>query len=287
MIIAFACVRGLHLAGLMLLFGSAVLLLRLKARAPDLAVENAGLHRVRLAAALLALVSAPLWLALATAQMAGDVHAMIDPATLNVTLGQTLFGQMLAVRFVLLILAALMVALQRERLVLLFSGLALVLVSVTSHAAAASPAGFTAIGIISDALHLLCGGVWLGGLIVLAAILTRRPEAPRLHQALALFADRAMIAVALLVMTGLLNTATIVLGGEGHAALPYLGVLGAKLVLVLTMVSLAVINHFRLMPRLSDAGAQASLKGNIAWELGLGLLVVLLAGLLGLLPSTV
>ena len=46
----------------------------------------------------------------------------------------------------------------RESLVALFCAAALVLISITSHAAEASPAHFTAIGAISDGLHLLTGG---------------------------------------------------------------------------------------------------------------------------------
>ena len=67
------------------------------------------------------------------------------------------------------------------------------------------------------------------------------------------------------------------LGSPGHASKLYLGVLGAKLVLVLAMTCLALNNHFRLMPRLARPDAAAALKGNISWELGLGLGVVLLA----------
>jgi putative copper export protein len=52
------------------------------------------------------------------------------------------------------------------------------------------------------------------------------------------------------------------------------------------MTVLAVINHFRLLPRLAQPRARATLKGNVIWEAGLGLLVVLLTGLLGLLPPT-
>jgi putative copper resistance protein D len=282
----FAAIRALHLAGLMLLFGSAVLLLRLRRGAPELAIESGGLRRARLASSIIAVVTVPLWLGLATAQMAGDAGTMIDPQTLWLTLQDTLFGQMLALRFGLVLLLAGAVAIRTELSTALLSGAALILIAVTSHAAAASPAGFTAIGIVDDALHLLCGGYWIGGLGVLAAIMALRPEAPRLLKALSLFADWAMIAVALLVLTGMINAATIILGGEGHAAQTYLTVLGVKLVLVLAMIALALGNHFRLMPRLAKPQTRMILRGNITWELGLGLLVIALAALLGLLPPT-
>jgi putative copper export protein len=164
--------------------------------------------------------------------------------------------------------------------------MALALIAVTSHAAAASPAHFTAIGMVVDTLHLWCAGFWLGGLSVLAAIMALRPAAPRLLTALGVFAGWAMIAVALLVMTGLINATSILLGDAGHDAAPYLAVLGIKLLLVLAMTGLALANHFRLMPKLAQPGAAAALRRNIALELALGVTVLLLVGFLGLLPPT-
>ena len=286
MTFAFALVRALHLASLMLLFGSAALLAHLRVRVPELAMESGGLRRLRLILAGTALVTAPLWLAFATGQMAGDTGAMTNPKILDLTLTTTLFGQMLAARSVLLLLLCGTLLARLEIFTALLAGLCLALVSVTSHAAAASPAHFAVLGIIFDTVHLLCGGFWLGGLCTLAAIMAQRLRAPRLPAAVGLFAGSGMVAVALLVMTGLINAATIVLGGPGKAAVLYLGVLGAKLVLVLAMILLALNNHFRLMPRLSRPDAFAALKGNIAWEVSLGLGVVLLASLLGLLAPT-
>ena len=280
----YAAVRGLHLASLMVLFGSALLLLRLRRAVPELALESTHLRRVRFAAIGLALLTAPAWLALAALQMAGDSAPLSE--ALRLTLTGTLFGQMLAARMAILVLLAIALALGRQTALCLLAGAALATVSVTSHAAAASPAHFAAIGIAGDALHLWCGGLWLGGLVVLAAIVAQRPEAPRLSKAVSLFADWAMIAVALLALTGLVDAAIIVLGGEGSAARLYLGVLAAKLVLVLAMIALALTNHFRLLPRLARAEARAAFAGNVAWELGLGAAAVLLAGLLGLLPPT-
>ena len=112
----------------------------------------------------------------------------------------------------------------------LLSALALVLPAATSHAAAASPAGFAAIGAITDGVHLLTAGFWIGGLVVLL-LLWRRRE-PNMPLALSLFSDWAMVAVLLLVMTGLINSASILLGQEGSMSTLYLSVLGAKLALV-------------------------------------------------------
>ena len=58
--------------------------------------------------------------------------------------------------------------------------------------------------------------------------------------------------------------------------------LGAKLALVAAMLTLAAINRFKLMPR----GRNKTIARNAARELGLGFIVVLLAGALGQLPPS-
>lgn len=284
MIAFFTAIRWLHEASVMMLYGGAVLRTLLAGRLPALVLPSG---RGRLIAACVALLSALLWLGLATAQMAGDNAAIFNPAMLQLTLSQTLFGQIFLVRFALLVLLCGGVLLKwRDGVLAAFSGAALVLISLTSHAAAASPAHFTAIGIASDGLHLLTGGFWIGGLVLLAGLFARGTPGALLAGAVSAFAEWGMIAVAVLVMTGMLNAATILLGGEGHDTMAYLAVLGMKLMLVAAMVSLALVNHFRLLPKLADGVTTANLLRNIRWELGLGLIVVALAALLGLLPPT-
>jgi putative copper resistance protein D len=86
-----------------------------------------------------------------------------------------------------------------------------------------------------------------------------------------------MLSVALLLMTGMINAAMVLLGTPGHDSPAYLAILGAKLVLVLVMIGLALINQFRLLPRLAQKGVVARLKIHVGWELGLGLAVIALA----------
>jgi putative copper resistance protein D len=284
MIGIFAAMRWLHEGSLMLLFGGAALRALLAARLPALALPPLP---ARLIVALVAMASAVAWLGLATAQMAGDNAACLDLTLLKLTVTQTLFGQLFLARFALLVLlCAGLVRRWRESAIALLSGLGLALISVTSHAAEASPAHFTAIGTVSDSLHLLTGGFWLGGLAVLALLFRRGADRALLASATAIFAEWGMIAVTILVMTGMLSAATILLGGEGHDAPLYLAVLGAKLALVAIMIGLALFNHFRLLPRLAEDKSAALLSRHINWELGLITIVVALAALLGLLAPT-
>jgi putative copper resistance protein D len=275
-LILIAVARGVYFALLMLLFGSTAFGALLKNRLPVIAAVRLPRGWVL----LLALVAAGAWFILVAAQMAGEMtqSAILESAT------GTLFGQLFLIRIVVLLGLALVLK-RGAGLAVPLAALALVLPAATSHAAASSPAGFTLVGATLDAVHLLTAGFWIGGLAVLVALFRRKE--PNILLALSLFSDFATIAVLLLVMTGLINAASIVLGGSnngsgGAPAAPYLGVLGAKLALVTVMLTLAAINRFKLMPRGVDAG----IARNAARELGLGVIVVLLAGALGQLPPT-
>jgi len=265
--ILIALARGLYFIAVMLLFGGAVFGALLKARLAVIApLPRRGL-------VLLALMAGCVWFILATAQMAGALtqSAMLEAAT------ATRFGQVFLVRLAALL--GLFLACKHDKAAALLAAVALALPAVTSHAAASSPAGFAAIGTALDAVHLLAAGFWIGGLAVLAALFARKE--PEILPALSLFSEWALVAVLLLVMTGLVNAASILLGGGADAA-PYLTVLGVKLALVLVMLGLAAVNRFKLMPRAQSA----VIARNAGLELGLGIIVLLLAGALGQLPPT-
>jgi putative copper resistance protein D len=266
-----ALARGLYFAFAMLLFGSAAFGALLRQRLPVIAAVR--LPRLWLLPP--ALLAACAWFVLAAAEMAGamDSNALTQAAT------GTLFGQVFILRIGLL-LGLIFVPSRNALVTALLAAGALALPAATSHAAAASPAGFAAIGATLDAVHLLTAGFWIGGLAVLAAL--RRRKEPNILLALSLFSDGALVAVLLLVMTGLINAASILLGDKGAPAPLYLTVLGAKLALVLAMLGLAAVNRFRLMPR----GQDRAIARNAAIELGLGFIIVLLAGALGQLSPT-
>ena len=264
--------RALHDASVMALFGSACLLALFAAKVPELAFEGSGLTLGRRGASLLALASAPAWLI----GTQGTVSWLMSAPG----------GWILLARLVLLILLVGAVWTGRLRVTAWLSGAALVLIAAIGHAAGASLQGFVVIGAANDSLHLLTAAYWVGGLCVLLAMLGSRPSAPRLPQAVALFAEWGMITVALLVMTGIINAAMVLLGNPGHDNLVYAGILALKITLALTMIALALGNHFRLLPRLAQAGIAARLRNRAGWELGLGLVVVGLAALLSLLAPT-
>jgi putative copper export protein len=275
-----AAARGFYYAATMLLFGDLAFNTLLRAKLP--VIVSPINMTTRWSALAVALIAACVWLVMAAIQMAAafDTRAVIQTAT------ATLFGQLFLVRMMALMALALAFAAKRgTKPAMLLAGIALILPAATSHAAASSPAGFAIFGATLDALHLATAGFWIGGLAVLAHLF-RRKEA-NILLALSLFSDWAMIAVLLLVMAGLINGASILLGGsnEGSGGTPstlYLAVLGTKLALVSAMLTLAATNRFRLMPR----GRDAAIARNAALELALGVIVVLLAGALGQLQPT-
>lgn len=269
-----ALVRGLYYAATMLLFGGGAFALLLRAKLPMIVPLND--RAWRWGALVLAIAAGCVWLGLAAMQMADQM----DGGVIARTTADTLFGRFFLLRMAALAGLALVMALRRGRLIgVVLAGLALALPAATSHAALSSPAGFTAIGASMDALHLLTAGFWLGGLFMLAGLF-RRGE-PNMLLALSLFSDWAMVAVLLLMMSGLINSASILLGG-GWISGAYVAVLAAKLTLVAVMLTLAAVNRFKLMPRASDPG----IARNTRYELGLGLIVVLLAGALGQMQPT-
>jgi putative copper resistance protein D len=263
-------VRLLHEASLMALFGSAALLALLGAKIPELAWESRFLMLSRRAAALAALLTAPAWLALAASGTA-----------------RGLSGPFLLPRFLLLLALPVAVWRGRMRPTAILCGLLLCLIAIASHTAEASPFGFRIIGATSDGLHLLTGGYWIGGLCVLASLLAQRAAAPRLGAAISLFAEWGMIAVALLVMTGMINASMVLLGTPGHDAPAYLLVLGVKLLLVTAMIGLALVNQYHLLPALGQGGNTVRMRKHVVWELGLGIVVIGLAMSLAVLPPTI
>lgn len=268
--VTLALSRGIYFAATMMLFGDAAFGALLRAKLPI--VTPVRDWSLRWAALLGALLSGCVWLGLAAAQMAGAMNGEV----LAETLTATLFGRLFLARLAALLGMALLLLLWRGgKLLAILGAIALALPAATGHAATAAPAGFTAIGAILDGTHLLTAGFWIGGLVILARLFQRKE--PNLVLALSLFSDWAMIAVLILVMTGLIDAISILLSGGGAPSLLYLAVLGAKLLLVAGMLWLAAANRFKWLPQ----NRQTVIAKNIVRELCLGVMVVLLAGALG------
>jgi len=296
--------RAVHFASVMLLFGELVLvrfIARPAWRADGRALlgEDQGVHRhlfqVTFWSAVLSIASGAAWLAAEAASMSGlPLQQAITLDTLGLVLGKTVFGRLWILRFVLVIAVGLLLLLatgrssDHERRLRLELG---ALVLAAAYLATLAWAGHAAAGhgpersvqIISDVLHLLSAGAWLGALPGLVFLLGSARALDAAVQATLRFSIVGMVSVGALILSGFINAWFLVgdvpaLIGTGYGQL-----LLAKLTLVVLMVSLAAVNRLHLTPRLQgqDREAQHLLRRNAILETAAGIGVVAIVGALG------
>lgn len=191
------------------------------------------------------------------------------------------------------------------RSTLLWTGLAISAVvflpsSVTGHArAAASEYRFA---IVSDWLHLIAVGVWVGGLFHLALTIPKSlahlESVGRLcvvSRLIPLFSRVAIGATILIALTGVYNSWIHVDSFSALWTTPYGQVLSLKIILFLPMLALGGINTFVLRPRAErivtgalsadeHRAVDRSFYRSIGVEAAIGAAVLLLAAVLAFLP---
>ena len=111
----------------------------------------------------------------------------------------------------------------------------------------------------NHAVHLLAAGAWIGGLVpfVLSLDAYARDALQRdAVTAMMRFSFLGQFVVTAIVATGIVNIALT----SGHApwppTTPYRALLDVKIVVVATMIALAIVDRYGLVPRLKD-GANA------------------------------
>ncbi|WP_291838550.1 copper homeostasis membrane protein CopD [Brevundimonas sp.] len=253
------------------------------------------------AAAVVALGSAAA-LAAQTAVMAGSITEGLKPAALGYMITGTSLGPAFLIRAAVAGLALLLLALARpSRPVWLLVALAGLIVSAsfawTGHGAATEGPG-RYVHLTAAILHSWAAAVWLGALAALLILtLRRRPATPDsdrvLHRALHGFSGVGTASVAVLVLSGLINSWFLV-GPDRLAGLlttPYGLLLTGKLVVFALMLVLAVANRFHLTPDLGralddpeDLGvAVMRLKRSLVMETLLALALLALVAIMGTL----
>jgi putative copper resistance protein D len=143
----------------------------------------------------------------------------------------------------------------------------------------------------ADAIHLLAAGAWLGGLVPLA-IVARWGSHDQATQALTRFSGMGYAAVAALLATGLLNAWFLVGTVGGLVDTNYGRLLSLKILIFASMVALAGLNRFRLVPRLAqgqggDRPSLLRLRSHILAEQTLGFAVILIVSFLGTMAPPV
>lgn len=147
---------------------------------------------------------------------------------------------------------------------------------------------------LSDILHLLTAGAWLGAMLALLLMARGRVDAPRLRLLIAAVKRFEWVGAAIvltLTITGVMNYLFIVGPKLNDVFLGTYGVLlTIKVLLFALMLLLAALNRFHLGPALKQALRDAdptlavnALRRSVSLELALALLIVALVAWLGTL----
>lgn len=244
------------------------------------------------------------WVLLLTMSLSGEsCGEAIMSGALGDVLRLTQFGIVAQVRLALAI--ALGICLVVDRFALgrwLALGAALCLIASiawTGHAAS-TPNALGYVHLAADALHLYGASAWIGGLLPLALLLRigRRYYASAWAtlelDAVRRFSSLSIASVAVLVVSGIVNS-WILVGSFGALVVTTYGwILMIKLAVFAVMLALAAVNRFRLTPALaapteSDAHDKALslITRNTLMEIALGLVVFAIVASLGTLHPAI
>ncbi|HLX27553.1 MAG TPA: copper homeostasis membrane protein CopD [Casimicrobiaceae bacterium] len=299
----FIVARTIHYAATMLLFGelafASFVAVPTHGTAPGSGVEARGkLDRhlcVYTAFALAASVLTGIgWLVVEAVNMSGVPIGPQFPGTLAIVLGQTEFGHVVMARGVLatglvVALVAMWYAKHTDtarigRAVALLLG-ALYLAALAGEGHAAGETGTTGVAhLVADACHLLAAGGWLGALPPLVLCLGASPSDRALGRLARRFSVLGITCVGLLIASGIVNTLLLVGSFAALFGTPYGRLLVAKLALFALMLAIAATNRLRWTPALATtdvAHASRVLRRNAMAEIGFGVAIVAIVGVLG------
>ncbi len=262
---------------------------------------------VLLAACAIALLSGLLWFVFSVANMSGTLADVADHEVLWTVLNETTFGGVWMARMLLAVVILGVIAVcpfwmgmpGRDSVTAFLAAVLLASLGGTGHAQIEE--GWTKIvHIASDAAHLLAAGAWLGGLVPLGYILldySRRDGEPIIDVDLVLlrFSSMGYVAVATLIVSGLVNSWFLVGSVSSLLKTLYGQILLGKLALFTAMLALAVANRFWLVPRMietrEDSGEPAGWLGRLRYhvfgEQLLGLMVLVAVSVLGTMRPAV
>ena len=264
----------------------------------DVAFDARSLFRVL---TLLGTIASVIGMLMVAAAMDGVSIVSVRAEMIWMLLSETEIGTAGIVRISVLILALLLCLTDKlaptalSVSVGLLASIALASLVWTGHAGA-TEAPLGALHRVSDIVHMVAAALWLGGIAGFMMML--RPPADCLwggrlaaaHRSLDQFARVGTVAVALIIVTGLINS-FILVGLDKLSLLfttPYGQLLLAKVGLVGFMLALAAQNRWRLTPQLGiglemgdAAGAVAALRRSMAIEGAAALLILGLVAWLG------
>lgn len=248
----------------------------------------------------LAVISGLGWfLALAAGMSGRSLEAALDPHILGTVLLQTRFGRLFSLRLACAALAALALLLPaRVGRISAFAFAAALLGSLAWAGHGADDQGANGVfHLTADVVHLLMAGAWIGGLAPLAWLFQRAIAAGDgewveiARRAAERFSTLGIVAVGLLLASGVINASYLVDSLAGLFGTNYGRLLLLKVALFAALVAIATVNREVLTPRLSTtprgAKQRASddalrlLRRNVLFEAALGLGVLGIVAFLG------
>jgi putative copper resistance protein D len=262
---------------------------------------------VLLCASVGALLSGLLWFVFSVANMGGALADIADHETLWTVLNETTFGGVWMARMLLAVLIVGVSALRpfwmgiagRDLVTAFLAAVLLASLAGTGHAQI-EEGWMNAVHIASDVAHLLAAGSWLGGLVPLAFIplhysTSGGPPIIDVDRILLRFSSMGYVAVATLIVSGLVNSWFLVGSVSSLPKTPYGQILLGKLALFAAMIALAAANRFWLVPRLIEIRAESGeaaawlgrLRYHVLGEQLLGLMVLLAVAVLGTMRPAV
>ncbi|ONH50190.1 putative copper resistance protein D [Pseudomonas cedrina] len=274
--------RFVHFTVVLLMFGACAFRPWLLGAAPQPGLDRQ-LTRLTRGLAAVGLFTGVAWLLLITASMAGSWDAALQPTTVQLVLGKTFFGQVWVWHLLLNLLLVIVLVKPWQALHLPLIALLLATLAPVGHGAMLDGLSGQLL-ILNQAVHLVCVGAWLGGLLLLVLIL-RQPQGVALEPILRRFSGVGYGLVAGLLVTGLINVR--VLTGQLWPTPLFSGfalILLIKVMLVGGMLALALLNRLRIERCEQRLG---SLKASVMTEWLLGVAAVAAVSLLGTLPPMV
>jgi copper transport protein len=166
---------------------------------------------------------------------------------------------------------------------------------LAGHAASYSPRGLLA---GADTVHVLGMCIWLGGLVMLmlalplvARALRSEDRAPLMATVVGRFSRMAIIMVALLLVSGIVNSLVLVASFDALVETAYGRLVLAKIAVFVALLSLGAFNQRRMLPQLKALAARGAspdragkvLRRAVALEVGL---IVVVLGVTSVLVAT-
>jgi putative copper resistance protein D len=234
---------------------------------------------------IVAFIAAVTWLPFDAATIAGNWDAALDLQFLQALALATSGGHAWLLRCLVSLAAAGVFGLSVTRGRVLVAGLLVASLSLSGHTLLQS-GSLVVLHIINDALHVLAGSIWLGSLVMLPSCLTLldHPEVYRdARLALQRFSKIGHVAVAVVILTGAINSVLTLGHRPTRPISPYVVLLSLKIMLVAVMTVLAAINRYVFVPRIrfERTKAIAQIKAGTWSEVVLGVGVLTLVATFG------